>query len=87
MSWQNSRSSSTWNLRKGNNLFHFRKTKKLDLTDRIPQIRVSICTGEATGGYFDKQEGRFIEVLKLTNESDYREFFEMCGTEDIERVY
>ena len=75
------------NLRKGNNLFHFRKKKTLDLTDRIPQIRVSICTGETTGGYFDKKEGRFIEVMKLAEDSDYREFFEMCGTEDIERVY
>ncbi|MBP3868998.1 MAG: hypothetical protein J6D38_07785 [Solobacterium sp.] len=74
-------------MRKGNNLFFQKKTKQLDLTDRTPQIRVSICTGEETGGYFDHKSGRFVEVMKLAQPSDYEEFFRLCGTKEIERVY
>ena len=71
-----------------NNPFRRKKeTKKLDLTGRTPQIRCSICTGEQTGGYRDNKTGEFVEGMKLSSESDFEEFFRMCGTDAVERVY
>lgn len=70
-------------------LFHFRRSEKktLDLEGRTPLIRCSICTGEETGGFRDEKTGQFIEVMKLSDASDYEEFFRMCGTDKIERIY
>ena len=61
--------------------------KPLDLNGRIPKIRVSICTGEATGGFIEEASNRFIEVMRLASDEDYETFYAMCGTRDIERMY
>ena len=70
-------------------LFSFlrKEEKKLDLTGKTPLIRSSICTGETTGGYRIDATGEFIEVMKLSSDKDYEEFFRLCGTDDIERIY
>ena len=71
------------------NPFHKKKKEemKLDLTGRTPVIRVSICTGEETAGLRDNKTGAFLEVMRLVSDQDYEEFFRMCGTEDVERIY
>ncbi len=70
-----------------NNPFRRKETKKLDLNGRTPLIRCSICTGEQTGGYRINDTGEFVEVMKLSSQSDFEEFFRMCGTDQIERIY
>ncbi len=70
-----------------NKLFGRRKTAVLDMNGRTPLIRCSICTGEQTGGYRDNATGEFIEVMRLSTEQDFEEFFRMCGTDQIERIY
>jgi hypothetical protein len=69
------------------NPFRRKEEKKLDLTGRTPVIRCSICTGEETAGFRDNETGVFTEVMKLSSDRDYEEFFRMCGTEDVERIY
>ena len=68
-------------------LFRRKNETKLDLTGKTPQIRCSICTGEQTGGYRDNATGVFVEVMRLSTDEDFEEFFRMCGTDQVERVY
>lgn len=52
-----------------------------------PVIRRSICTGEQTGGYMDRTNGKFIEVMLINDERDLKEFKQLVHSDDIRTVY
>ena len=57
--------------------------------DRLePVIRCSICNGEQTAGFRDRQTGRFEEVMLIRSDQDLREFMRRYGiTEMPEKIY
>ena len=50
---------------------HFKKEKKTyDPAIQTPVLRRSICTGETTAGFRNKETGRFEEVMLIRSEKD-----------------
>ena len=45
-----------------------------------PVIRASICTGERTAGFADKQTGRFHEYCCIHDEQELADFCRQTGT-------
>ena len=68
-----------------------RKTAPRELYDPeklTPVIRSSICTGEKTAGFREKETGRFREVMLISTPADLAAFRERYGiTGDIETIY
>ena len=53
-----------------------------------PALRKSICTGEETAGFIDRESGRIHEVMLIRNAKDLADFMEMYGIEETpETVY
>ncbi|MBR6208312.1 MAG: aspartate dehydrogenase [Oscillospiraceae bacterium] len=54
-----------------------------------PAVRSSICTGEMTLGFLDRQTGRFHEYELARSQSDVEAFCRRVGVEpkDIKRIY
>ena len=70
----------------------FRKTQKkpivgYDPAQFIPVIRCSICTGEQTAGFRDKDTRKFHEVMLIRNEQDLEEFRALYGLGEIKKEY
>ena len=65
-------------------MFFYRqkKTKSCHHETEIPCIRVSICTGEETAGFRDKDTGRFKEVMLIQSEEDLEAFRKEYGIEE-----
>ena len=54
----------------------------------IPVIRCSICTGEQTAGFRDKETGTFHEIMLIRDDRDLQEFrklYEVSG--EIKKEY
>ena len=45
-----------------------------DLTEKIPTIRASICTGEQVAGFQDEKTGKFLEVMLIQGPADLKTF-------------
>lgn len=59
-----------------------------DTSRLTPVIRSSICTGEKTAGFREKDTGRFREVMLISSPADLAAFREKYGiTGDIETIY
>lgn len=52
-----------------------------------PVIRSSICTGEQTAGYKDRDSGKFHEVMLINDEADLEEFKRLVQCDDIKIEY
>ena len=71
----------------------FRKKKKkahreFDPARFEPAVRSSICTGEKTAGFREKETGRFEEVMLIRSDQDLQEFMRRYGiTEMPEKIY
>ena len=64
----------------------FKKKKKVLSYDREtlrPVIRVSICTGEETAGFKDRNTGKFKEIMLLRQPKDLEEFMETYGLSEV----
>ena len=69
----------------GSMLFHKKKPAvSFDRSKREPAVRKSICTGEMTAGFIDKETGKFIELMKIES---LEEFKEQVGDETIKIIY
>ena len=66
----------------------FKKTKlpafSYDPARQEPAVRKSICTGEMTAGYIEKDTGKFHEWMRI---DDLEEFKKAVGTEEIKVFY
>ena len=53
-----------------------------------PVIRCSICTGEQSAGFRDRETGRVEEIMLIRDEKDLASFRAQYGiTGEIEKVY
>lgn len=50
-------------------------------------IRSSICTGERTLGFKDKESGKFHEYMLIRSEEELEEFKKTYGIQEIEIIY
>ena len=59
-----------------------------DAEKLTPVIRSSICTGEKTAGFREKETGKFRDVMLIRDEADLEAFRKQYGiTGDIETIY
>ena len=64
------------------------KTGSYDEKTMTPVIRSSICTGEKTAGFRDKETGKFREVMLIRDDADLELFRRQYGiTCRIETIY
>ena len=68
-----------------------RKSRKpalpYDPETQQPAVRRSICTGEMTAGFIDKQTGKFIDLMRLDGQAGLEQFKKDTGTEEIKEIY
>ncbi len=69
----------------------FRKSRRVpfsyDPERQEPLIRKSICTGEMTAGFVDKDTGIFHDLMRLADEEDVRRFCSDLGVEHVRVIY
>ena len=70
----------------------FKKKKMQPITlydsDRyIPVLRCSICTGEQTAGFRDKETGTFHEIMLIRDDRDLEEFQDTYGVKELKKEY
>ena len=72
-------------------MFFKKKTEKrsfpYDSSRHIPVLRCSICTGEQTAGFRDRDTGIFHEERLIRNSDDLDEFMRVYGLQDIKKEY
>ena len=52
-----------------------------------PVLRCSICTGEQTAGFQERDSGKFHEVQLIRTPQELQEFLDRVGLQDIEKIY
>ncbi|MBQ0066276.1 MAG: aspartate dehydrogenase [Firmicutes bacterium] len=70
-------------------LFRKKEIKKIDYNSHKlePVLRVSICTGEKTAGFQDKETGKFHEYQLISSDAELKEFMEACEINEIRNIY
>ena len=58
-----------------------------DLNHYTPVLRCSICTGEQTAGFRDKETGAFREIMLIRDEKDLQEFKDTYGVKELKKEY
>ena len=60
-----------------------------DPATQRPAVRRSICTGEMTAGFIDKQTGKFQDLMRLDGPRALRDFCDAIGVreEEVETIY
>lgn len=67
----------------------FRKKQKVtfDPAKQEPAVRKSICTGEMTVGFIDKETGKFTELMRVNGQKGLDEFCTELGVKEIKTIY
>ena len=67
----------------------FRKSEPLpyDPARQEPAVRRSICTGEMTVGFLDRDTGKFHEYMLVRTREELEEFRRAAGVTDIRTIY
>ena len=62
-------------------IFHRKKhlSVAFDLSKEEPVVKKSICTGEATVGFVDKNTGHYRDIRKVTSPLEIEAFCEEVG--------
>lgn len=73
-------------------LFFHKKTPEpipYDPAVREPAVRRSICTGEATAGFVDRETGRFQDLMLLRDQKELEDFCRRTNVApgDIRTIY
>ena len=68
-------------------LFRKKAAYRYDLERQEPAVRKSICTGEMTVGYIDRQTGQFHDLMKVDGQRGLDEFCREAGISEIRTVY
>lgn len=55
-----------------------------DKNGKIPVIRSSICTGEQAAGFKDSASGKFVELMLIRNDKDFRQFLRQYQVNEAE---
>ena len=64
-------------------MFFQKKKPKISFDPALqePAVRQSICTGEMTAGFIDRQTGAFHDVMRVDGPKGLRRFCEEIGVE------
>ena len=67
----------------------FGKKPKLvyDPVRQVPAVRRSICTGEMTVGFIDKETGRFHDFMRVNGPKELDEFCRALGVKELKTIY
>ncbi len=67
----------------------FRKERKIayDPEKQEPAVRRSICTGEMTVGFIDRETGKFRELMRVSGQKELDEFCAGLGVKSIRTIY
>lgn len=68
-------------------LFGKRKSPAYDPAKQEPAVRRSICTGEMTVGFIEKETGRFRDFMKVNGPKELEEFCRSLGVKEIRTIY
>ena len=67
----------------------FGKKQKLvyDPASQEPAVRRSICTGEMTVGFIDRESGKFHDLMRVNGAKGLEEFCRALGVKEIKTIY
>ena len=68
-------------------LFGKREKPVYDPAKQEPAVRRSICTGEMTVGFIEKETGRFRDFMKVNGPKELEEFCRALGVKEIRTIY
>ena len=71
-------------------LFHRKpKAPAFDPARQQPAVRKSICTGEMTAGFIDRETGKFQDVMRLDGQAGLEQFCRDIGVkpEEVKIIY
>lgn len=66
---------------------HLKDSIPYDPEVQYPVIKSSICTGEKMAGFKNKIDGKFVEVMLITSDSDKEQFMKIYDLEKVETEY
>ena len=66
-----------------------RDTIDYDPPTQQPAVRKSICTGEMTAGFIDRETGRFRDIMRLDGQKELEAFCKSVGVSagEIKTIY
>lgn len=69
-------------------LFHKKRQAEIqfDPARQEPAVRRSICTGEMTAGFVDKDTGKFHELMRV-DQAGLEEFKRQTGADKLKTIY
>ncbi len=67
----------------------FGKKQKIefDPEKQEPAVRRSICTGEMTVGFIEKETGKFQDLMRVSGQKGLDEFCAQLGIKEIRTIY
>ncbi len=70
-------------------MFFFKRSARTeyDPTREEPAVRKSICTGEMTAGFIDRQSGKFRELMRVKDKKELDDFCRSVGAKEIRTIY
>lgn len=64
-----------------------REKPSYDKDREVPVLKSSICTGEQTAGFLDKETGRFRDVMLIKSPADLEVFKRTYGVDELKKIY
>ncbi len=69
----------------------FRKDRtppvRYDPERQQPAVRKSICTGEMTVGFIDRETGKFVDLMRVDGPKGLEAFMRQIGATEIKTIY
>lgn len=63
------------------------KTSSYDKETEVPALKSSICTGEQTAGFLDKETNKFRDVMLIKSPADLEAFKRTYGVDELKKIY
>lgn len=63
------------------------KTSSYDKETEVPALKSSICTGEQTAGFLDKETNKFRDVMLIKSPADLEVFKRTYGVDELKKIY
>ena len=58
-----------------------------DPVTQQPAVRRSICTGEMTVGFIDRDTGKFRDIMRVDGQAGLEAFMKQIGVTEIKTIY
>ncbi len=63
------------------------KKPSYDKEREVPALKSSICTGEQTAGFLDKETNKFRDVMLIKSPADLEVFKRTYGVDELKKIY